>query len=227
MTPDTDAVVPGASGAGTACDVGILTVGPFQSNCYVLRPSGGGPLVVIDPGDEADRILAKIAGDDVAAILLTHAHLDHIGAVKAVAAATGAPVYLHPGDRFLYDAAVEHARAFGLRVEAPPAPDRELTEGETLRFGDLEFEVRHVPGHSPGHVIFVTDGMAFVGDCVFHGSIGRTDLPGGDMRTLLAAIRKEILSLPPDMVLYPGHMGPTTVRHEAQTNPFLVQGGYA
>jgi glyoxylase-like metal-dependent hydrolase (beta-lactamase superfamily II) len=226
VPPDTDAAVPGAEGAGAACDVDILTVGPFQSNCYVVRPAGEGPAVVVDPGDEPERILAKIGDEDVAAILLTHAHLDHVGAVAAVARATGAPIYLHPGDRFLYDAAEEHARVFGVRVEAPPPPDEELAGGDELKFGDLEFSVRHVPGHSPGHVIFVTDGMAFVGDCVFAGSIGRTDLPGGDMPTLLAAIREHILTLPPDTVLYPGHMGPTTVRREGQTNPFLIQGGF-
>ena len=140
-------------------------------------------------------------------------------------------MYLHPGDRFLYDAAEEHARAFGLRIEAPPAPDRELAAGDDLRFGDLAFSVRHVPGHSPGHVIFVGEeacaGVAFVGDTVFAGSIGRTDLPGGDTRTLLSAIRRQVLSLPPATVLYPGHMGPTSVEREADSNPFLVSGGYA
>ena len=211
----------------------ILSVGPFQSNCYVVRPPGPGPVVVIDPGEEPDRILSRLEGRQVAAILLTHAHLDHIGAVAAVARATGAPVHLHPADRFLYDAAAEHARMFGLTVEAPPAPDVELEDGDVLVFGDqsgrdrIELTVRHTPGHSPGHVVFVGDGIAFVGDCVFAGSIGRTDLPGGDSATLLESIRRHILSLPPDTILYPGHMGPTTAGAEARTNPFLVAGGFA
>lgn len=211
----------------------ILTVGPFQSNCYIVRPPGPGPVVVIDPGDEAGRILSRLEGRTVAAILLTHAHLDHIGAVAALAEATGAPVYLHPADRFLYDAATEHGRMFGVHVETPPAPDVELAGGDELVFGDesgrdrIEFTVRHTPGHSPGHVVFLGDGIAFVGDCVFKGSIGRTDLPGGDTATLLASIRRHILSLPPDTVLYPGHMGPTTAGAEARTNPFLVTGGFA
>ena len=213
--------------AEAACRVETLTVGPFQSNCYVARPADGGPAIVIDPGDEPERILERIGGLEVAAILLTHAHLDHIGAVAAVKRATGAPVYLHPADRFLYDAAGQHARMYGLRMDQPPAPDRELADGDELRLGGLAWSVRHVPGHSPGHVIFVGDGIAFVGDCVFAGSIGRTDLPGGDMETLLAPIRREILSLPADTVLYPGHMGPTSVGREARTNPFLVTGGYA
>lgn len=211
----------------------ILTVGPFQSNCYVVRPPGPGPVVVIDPGDEPGRIQSRLEGRDVAAILLTHAHLDHIGAVAALAEATDAPVYLHPADRFLYDAAAEHGRMFGVHVETPPTPDAELADGDELVFGDeagrdrIEFTVRHTPGHSPGHVVFIGDGIAFVGDCVFKGSIGRTDLPGGDTETLLSSIRRHILSLPPDTVLYPGHMGPTTAGTEARTNPFLVTGGFA
>ena len=211
----------------------ILTVGPFQSNCYIVRPAESGPVVVIDPGDEADRILARLDGDEVAAILLTHAHVDHVGGVAAVARATGASIYLHPADRFLYDSVVETGRMFGLRVEAPPAPDVELADGDRLSFegatggGAIEFEVRHAPGHSPGHVVFVGDGVAFVGDCVFAGSIGRTDLPGGDTASLLSSIRRRILALPSDTVLYPGHMGPTTVGHEERTNPFLIPGGYA
>lgn len=227
MPPDTGAAASGVSDAGPALQVDVLTVGPFQSNCYVVRPRGGGPPVVVDPGDEAERILARVADEEVAAILLTHAHLDHIGAVAELARATGAPVHLHPGDRFLYDAAAEHGRMFGVQVETPPPPDVELAEGDELAFGDLAFTVRHAPGHSPGHVVFVGEGAAFVGDCVFAGSIGRTDLPGGDMQTLLSSIRRKILGLPPDTVLYPGHMGPTTVEKEARTNPFLVQGGYA
>lgn len=227
MPQEPDAAAARVSGAEGAIDVDVLTVGPFQSNCYVVRPTPSGPAVVVDPGDDPERIVASLADDEVAAILLTHAHLDHLGGVAALARETGAPVHLHPGDRFLYDAADQHARMFGVSVDPPPPPDVELAEGDELRFGRLRFSVRHVPGHSPGHVIFVGHGAAFVGDCVFAGSIGRTDLPGGDMRTLLSGIRRKILSLPPETVLYPGHMGPTTVEREGRTNPFLVQGGYA
>lgn len=231
MPLETDSAGARVNDAGAGCDVETLTVGPFQSNCYVVRPSDGGDPVVVDPGDEAERILARLDGDTPAAILLTHAHLDHIGAVAALARETGAPVYLNEGDRFLYDDAEEHARVFGLSIEAPPSPDNELVEGEDLSFGSLGFEVRHTPGHSPGHVVLVgrggAEGTAFVGDCVFAGSIGRTDLPGGDMQMLLTSIRRKILTLPDATVLYPGHMGPTTVSRERQTNPFLVQGGFA
>jgi glyoxylase-like metal-dependent hydrolase (beta-lactamase superfamily II) len=210
-----------------AYDIDCLTVGPFQSNCYVVRPGEGGVAVIVDPGAESERNLAHLAErhDDVAAILLTHAHLDHVGAVAAVARATGAPIHLHPDDRFLYDAVEETGRLYGVEVERPPEPDVALTHGMKLEFGDLRWTVRHSPGHSPGGVVFVGDGIALVGDSVFAGSIGRTDLPGGDTQALLAAIRREILTLPPETILLPGHMGATTVEREAATNPFFVPGG--
>lgn len=212
-----------------AYDIDCLTLGPFQANCYVVRPGAGGAAVIIDPGAEPERILAHLAdkGDEIAAILLTHAHLDHVGAVAAVARSTGAPIYLHPDDRFLYDAVEETGRLYGVAVEAPPAPDVELAHGMTLEFGELRWQVRHAPGHSPGGVVFVGEGIALTGDCVFAGSIGRTDLPGGDRQALMEAIRREILTLPPETVLLPGHMGATTVEREAATNPFLAPGGFA
>lgn len=211
-----------------ACEIDCLTVGPFQANCYFVRPSHGGPAVIVDPGAEPERILAHL-GDrvgDVAAILLTHAHLDHVGAVAELARATGAPIHLHLDDRFLYDSVEETGRLYGIVVERPPVPDVALEHGMELRFGDLTWVVRHSPGHSPGGVVFAGDGVALVGDSVFAGSIGRTDLPGGDTATLLASIDREILSLAPDTILLPGHMGATTVEREAATNPFL-RGGYA
>lgn len=200
-----------------------LTLGPFQSNCYVVSADGG-PCVVIDPGSEVERIEAAVQemGGELAAILLTHAHLDHIGAVEPLRVDHDVPIYLHAEDRSLYEAAEDQAAAFGLSVPPPPPPDHALSHGDRLRFGDLAFRVRHAPGHSPGHVVLVTEGVAFVGDCVFQGSIGRTDLPGGDARTLLASIREQILTLPPDSVLYPGHGPDTTVAREASSNPFLT-----
>lgn len=200
-----------------------LSLGPFQSNCYLVSADPG-PTVVIDPGDEPDRILAAL-GDEAGppeAILLTHAHVDHVGAVGALRRVYDAPIYLHPDDRELYFRAADQAAAFGLRVEPPPPPDRDLAHGDELRFGSLRFSVRHVPGHSPGGVVLVGEGAAFVGDCVFAGSIGRTDLPGGDTATLLKGIRAQILSLPPQTVLHPGHGPETTVAREAASNPFLT-----
>lgn len=209
--------------------VETLALGPFESNCYLVRARGASSGVVIDPGAEADRILAGVTDwpDGVSAILLTHAHLDHVGAVAALARATGAPVHLHPADRFLYDATADQGRMFGIPVEQPRAPDEELSDGQTLKLEGFELSVRHAPGHSPGGVVFVGPGLAFVGDCVFAGSIGRTDLAGGDTRTLLASIRRQILTLPGSTVLYTGHGPVTTVARETESNPFLIPGGYA
>jgi glyoxylase-like metal-dependent hydrolase (beta-lactamase superfamily II) len=137
---------------------------------------------------------------------------------------TSAPVHLHPADRFLYDNAGQQARQFGLEVDAPPAVSASLTAGQTLELAGLSCHVRHVPGHSPGHVLFhmPDSDCAFVGDVVFQGSIGRTDLPGGDFAQLMESIREQVLDLPDDTTLYPGHGPPTTVGHERATNPFLV-----
>jgi glyoxylase-like metal-dependent hydrolase (beta-lactamase superfamily II) len=200
-----------------------LTVGPFQSNCYVVGPSTDDRVIVIDPGADGESILAAVedAGGTVAAILLTHAHLDHIGAVAELKAVHDAPVYLHPADLPLYERAEAQAAAFGLTVDPPPPPDAELQHGQRLSFGDLTFEVRHAPGHSPGGVVLVDDRVTFVGDCVFSGSIGRTDLPGGDMSTLLRSIREQILTLAPEMILCSGHGPETTVERETVANPFL------
>lgn len=183
---------------------------------------------MIDPGADPERILARL-GDwegDASAILLTHAHLDHVGAVAELARATGAPIHLHPADRFLYDAAADQGRMFGISVEQPPPPDVEFSHGQTLEFDGIELSVRFAPGHSPGGVVLVASDVAFVGDCVFAGSIGRTDLAGGDLRTLLTSIRQQILTLPASTVLYSGHGPATTVEREAASNPFLVAGGF-
>lgn len=206
-----------------------LTVGPMQSNCYLLRLSAAqapeaGRAVVIDPGHDDPRIGRTLEewGSDVAAIVLTHAHVDHVAGVPALHERTGAPVYMHPDDRELYHRAPDQAAEFGLRVPPLPEPGHELGDGGKLQLAGIEFEVRHTPGHSPGGVTLCTDGAAFVGDCVFSGSIGRTDLPGGDGETLLRSIREQILTLPADTALYPGHGPKTTVEKEKSSNPFLT-----
>lgn len=198
----------------------------FGENAYVAWAEGAGAAVVIDPGNSIPQILRLLSdeGLSAAAILLTHAHLDHIEGVSRLVHETGAPVHLHPADAFLYDHAAQQAAQFGMRVEPLPPVNRKLTHGETLEIAGVAYAVRHVPGHAPGHVLFyVADAAcAFVGDVVFQGSIGRTDLPGGDFARLIESIRTQVLTLPDETVLYPGHGPETTVGHERATNPFLI-----
>lgn len=183
--------------------------------------------MAVDPGAAASQLVREIesSGFELQAILLTHAHLDHIEGINAVRAlAPDVPIWLHPDDLVLYQAVVEQAAAFGLRVEAQPDPTHEIVPGEPYHFGHCSFEIRFTPGHAPGHVIFYSPdaGLALGGDVVFQGSIGRTDLPGGDLQTLMTSIREQVLTLPDDTVLFTGHGSATTVGHERVGNPFLV-----
>lgn len=198
-------------------------VGPLQANAYLAICEETGSCAVIDPGAEHERLLsaAEAEGARIEAILLTHAHLDHVGAVAELKSATAAPIYLHPQDLPLYRALPEQALSFGLEMEKPPDPDHELRHGQLIQLGNETLEVRHTPGHSPGHVCFTGGGFALVGDCVFEGSIGRSDLPGGDSRALLDSIQRQLLTLPDQTVLYPGHGPATTVGRERTSNPFL------
>ena len=179
---------------------------------------------MVDPGEQADRFLAALVERrlHLSAIWLTHAHIDHIAGVRAVKAATGAPVFLHPEDRPLYDSLVTQAAWFGLELEAPPPPDRALSHGQLVSVDGIGFEVRHLPGHSPGHVCFVGPGVVLGGDVLFEGSIGRTDLPGGNLEQLLAGIRRELLTLPDETVVHPGHGPSTTIGRERRLNAFLT-----
>jgi len=198
--------------------------GAFVENTFLVVDEAARECAVVDPGQEAGLILHKIdaAGATPRAIWLTHAHLDHVMGVARIREATGAPVYLHPADRPLYDALPGQAEAFGLAAESAPPPDRAYGHGDRVGVGNLAFAVRHAPGHSPGSVCLVGEGVAFVGDVVFQGSIGRTDLPGGDFDTLLASIERELLSLPDSTILYSGHGPETTVGRERRANPFLT-----
>ena len=199
--------------------------GMFVENCYLVVDEEAGACAIVDPGEEAGLILHKVqeTGARPVGIWLTHAHLDHVLGVPRIAADTGAPVWLHPADRPLYDAVPEQAAWFGLPPPGRlPAPDQELSHGMRLPVGNLSFEVRHAPGHSPGSVCFVAPGVALGGDVLFAGSIGRTDLPGGDYETLIASIERELLPLSDDTILYSGHGPETTIGRERRTNPFLT-----
>lgn len=199
-----------------------LTVGAFQENCYLLTDTATQAAVLIDPGDEGDRIVEAVraAGVRLEAIWVTHAHLDHVGGIAAVKRVHDVPIFLHPADLPLYRAADQQAAAYGIPYEPPPLPERELADGDTLELGSLRFSVLHAPGHAPGHVVIHGHGVAFVGDCVFAGSIGRTDLPLSDGRALAVSLER-IAELPRTTVLHPGHGPQTTLERELATNPFL------
>ncbi len=198
--------------------------GQFAENCYLLAEAGSTEGVIVDPGEEPALFLETAARHRITIreIWLTHGHIDHVSGVGAVKEATGAPVFLHPLDRPLYEGLPEQARWFGMTVGPQPSPDRDLAHGGTVTLGRTRFAVRHTPGHSPGSVCFVADGLVIGGDVLFQGSIGRTDLPGGSFERLIQSIRDELLVLPDDTVVYSGHGPATTVGAERRGNPFLA-----
>jgi glyoxylase-like metal-dependent hydrolase (beta-lactamase superfamily II) len=204
-------------------------VGPFFKNGFIVACPRTREGVLIDPGDEVEKLLAFASREalTLGRILLTHAHVDHITGVPAARRALNVPVHLHRDDLFLYEAAAEQAVMFGLRVEPLPPVDAFYTPGQVIRFGDLEARPHHTPGHCPGGVCLEIGpagerGMdLFVGDTLFAGSIGRTDLPGGDHATLLASIRTVLFGFGDTARVYPGHGPATTIGHERRTNPFL------
>jgi hydroxyacylglutathione hydrolase len=202
--------------------------GDFLENGYVVECGEEGLGIVIDPGADASVMLRLLQerGISLEAVVLTHAHLDHVEGVPAIRHAwPEAPIFLHPSDRRLYDAVDLQARAFNLPALGKlPAPDREMSHGDVLTFGELRLQVRHAPGHAPGHVILFSEEeeLAFVGDVIFQGAIGRSDLVGGDFHQLMDSIRTQVLSLPDETRLLTGHGAETTVGWERRTNPFLV-----
>jgi len=202
-----------------------LTNGMFQENCYIIADPETLDAVIVDPGEEEDLFLNRIGYEKLTlrAIWLTHAHLDHVLGVKRIAAETGVPIYLHPADRLLYDRAQQQGAKYGIQLEILPPPSCELSHGDELSVGQCSFAVRHVPGHSPGGVAFVGHGAVICGDALFAGSIGRTDLPGGNYATLLTSIREQLLTLPDQTIVYSGHGPTTTIGTERETNPFLTE----
>jgi hydroxyacylglutathione hydrolase len=211
--------------------VDTQAVGPFFKNGFVLGCEETHEAVLIDPGDEVDSLLAFAERHTLVIrhILLTHAHVDHITGVAAAKRALGAPVYLHRDDLFLYENAVSQGTMFGLRVEAPPPVDVFYSPGQVVAFGSYEARPHHTPGHCPGGVCLqvgkkgTAGKQLFVGDTLFAGSIGRTDLPGGDHATLIQSIRTVLFPFGDDAVVRPGHGPATTVGRERRTNPFLVE----
>jgi glyoxylase-like metal-dependent hydrolase (beta-lactamase superfamily II) len=208
-----------------ALDVEMLTVGPIAENAFLVRPAGGDQLVVVDPGEEPERLLAAIeaTGAEVDAILLTHTHFDHVGAVAPLARATGAPVYVPVLEKAVLADIMSFVPFEGFGPYESWDAEETVAGGEALELAGLTLDVIFTPGHSPGHVTYSVRGedAIFSGDVLFQGSVGRVDLPGGDWPTLLASIETLLASHGDETVVHPGHMGLTTLGAERATNPFL------
>jgi hydroxyacylglutathione hydrolase len=207
-------------------DARMFTVGQVQENCFVVREPGASTAVVIDPGDEGERLLAALQDleiQTVEAILVTHTHFDHIGAVAPVARATGAPVYCPQLETQVLANIMDFVPWPGFGPFESYEADHTVEGGETLELAGLSFEVIFTPGHSPGHVTYAlpAEDAIFSGDVLFQGSVGRVDLPGGDWPTLLQSIESLVDRFPGETTVYPGHMGITTLGRERATNPFL------
>jgi len=202
-----------------------LIVGPVSCNCAIVACPETRDAAIIDPGGDADRILAAVREMDVQVKMLlhTHGHFDHVLATRDVAEATGAKVVIHQNDRPMYDNLPRQGKIFGFEAEPPPEPKLLLVGGEIVVVGKLSATVIHTPGHTPGSVgfYFEADGILFAGDTLFAGSIGRTDLPGGSFPAILKSIQNKLYVLPPDTRVIPGHGGETTIDHERQHNPFI------
>ena len=208
-------------------DVRMFTVGPVQENCFLFRRDDSDRALIVDPGEEAERILAPVEelGLTVEAILVTHCHFDHIGAVAPVAEATGAPVYCPEIEVPVLADIMAFVPWPGFGPYESYDADETIGGGETLELAGFEIDVIFTPGHSPGHVTYSVRGedAIFSGDVLFQGSVGRTDLPGGDWATLLESIRSLVDSHPPETTVYPGHMGITSLGAERASNPFLAE----
>ena len=202
----------------------ILVVGPIAANCYIVGSESTKEGMIIDPGAEAEEILKSVKDLelDIKLIVLTHGHMDHIGALKEIKEATGAEVAIHSDDAKSFQGQSQSLGAmFGLFYPAPPRPDRLLKDGDSLDVGDLHFSVLHTPGHTPGGICLLGQGVVFTGDTLFNYGIGRTDLPGSSYDQLMNGIHTKLMTLSDDTVVYPGHGPETTIGAERQGNPFI------
>ena len=201
----------------------MLPVGPIMANCYILGCEETLKAAIIDPGDEAGRILQAVSDSNLSVthIVNTHGHFDHVSANKDIHAATNAPILIHALDAPMLDKIAASAANWGLSAEDSPPPDRNIDEGDTIEVGNITLKVIHTPGHTPGGVSLFADGHVFVGDTLFAGSIGRTDFPGGNFETLKSSIQDKLFTLDENIRVHPGHNSETTIGHEKHTNPFV------
>ncbi len=200
-----------------------VTVGAFQENTYLVVDERTRRAVLVDPGAEPERIVRMVreSGAALDAIWLTHAHVDHIGAIAGVKRVWDVPVHMHPLDRPIYERGETIAQLYGIPFEQPEPPEISIDDGDVLSLGDASFTVVHVPGHAPGHVVYHGEGIVLAGDLLFAGSIGRTDLPFSDGPAMHRSLER-IMTLADELVVYPGHGPATTIGDERTTNPFLT-----
>lgn len=200
-----------------------LPVGPIMANCFIVGCQETMQAAIIDPGDEAEKILQSVNDSnlEVKTIINTHGHFDHVSANKGIHAATNAPILIHALDAPMLEHISASAANWGLSAENSPVPERTLNDGDTIVFGRITLKVLHTPGHTPGGISLFAEGHVFVGDTLFAGSIGRTDFPGGDFATLKSSIQDKLFTLGDDVRVYTGHGPETTIGHEKQHNPFV------
>jgi len=202
-----------------------LVVGPLMANCFICGCSKTKEAVVIDPGGDANTILLSLADSKLKAkyIINTHGHFDHVSANGKMKDATGADILIHPLDAPMLEKLSSNAAFFGVSVENSPPCDQTLEEGDTVSFGDITLKVIHTPGHTPGGISLYTNGVVFVGDTLFAGSIGRTDFPGGDFSTLISSIKTKLFKMEDDIRVFSGHGPETSIGTEKRHNPFVGQ----